>query len=128
MSKTNIFFKSDAHRARFLLAMQESGKVYDGKFDVEYCSALYILTSGLATWDKAKSYVDRDGIDIEGMLEEMDFSSGQAALIKLAGNLFNGQMHIDPVDLATDLDNDNFHVALTALQLRRVSLRAEDFQ
>jgi hypothetical protein len=31
-----MFFKSDAHKARFLAAVQQQGKIYQGKIDEEY--------------------------------------------------------------------------------------------
>ena len=122
-----IFFKSPEHRQRFLAAMQAIGKIYDGKLDQEYAAALYILSSSAGTWQQAQSYVDRDGIDFEALLREVDFSSGYSVLIQWAGNLFNGQVHIDPVELMR-LDDSNFQVALAALQLRRMALPVEDFK
>lgn len=116
-----IFFKSDEHKMRFLATMQAIGKVYKGKLDQEYSSALFILTASRATWEKAQSYVNRDGIDIETMLKEVDFSGGYSVLIKLAGNLFNNEQHLDPLELLR-LDDSNFDLALDAIRLRRHSM------
>jgi hypothetical protein len=117
-----IFFTSAEHKQRLLSAMQCIGKIDDGKLDPEYASALYILTSSAGTWQKASGYVDRGGIDFEAMLEELDFSGGYSILIKLASNLFNSNMHIDPIEFLR-LDETNFMVALTSIQLRRSSLK-----
>ncbi len=125
MAKT-IFFKSEEHEQRFLAAIQQIGKVYAGKLDPEYSAALYILTSDTGTWQKAREYVSRDGIDIQAMLEEVDFSSGYVVLVKLAGHLFNNQQHLDPLEFLR-LDERNFHLALTALILRRSSFHMNDF-
>jgi len=125
--KTSIFFKSAEHTQRFLAAMRSTGKMYGGRLDQEYGAALYILTADLATWQKAQAYVDRHGIDIPALLEEVHFSGGYSVLIMLAGNLFNSQVHIDPVELMR-LDDSNFTVALTALQVRRASLQVDDFK
>ena len=122
----SISFKSEAHKARFLLAMQEISKVYSGKLDEEYGSALFILTAGSATWEKVCGYVGRDGIDFATMLEEVDFSGGYSVLITLAGNLFNGNQHIGDVRELLRLDDSNFKVALTALQLRRRSYHVDE--
>lgn len=56
------------------------------------------------------------------MLQEQDFSEGYSVLVMLAGNLFNGEVHIDPLEFLR-LDDENFRVALTAIQLRRSSVR-----
>lgn len=123
---TDIFFTSEAHKARFLATMQHMGKVYGGKLDPEYGAALYILTAGAAFWQKANGFVDRDGIDFEGMIQEIDFSGGASVLVKWAGNLFNQNTHIDPIELMR-LDERNFKVALTSLQLRREHFSLNDF-
>jgi hypothetical protein len=122
---TGIFFKSAAHQQRFLTAMQSIGKVYGGRLDQEYGAALYILTADAGIWRSARAYVERHAIDIEAMLEEVDLSGGSSVLVKLAGNLFNSEQHLDPVELMR-LDDSNFQVALSALQVRRASLRVDD--
>jgi hypothetical protein len=121
-----IFFTSPDHKARWLAALLTIGKVYDGKLDPEYASALYILTADLDTWQQASRYVDRDGIDFEALLVEVHFSGGYGVLIRLAGNLFNDRTACNPVDLMR-LDDRNFTVALTAFQIRRASLLVADF-
>jgi hypothetical protein len=124
---TTIFFKSPEHKQRFVTAMQQLGKIYDGKLDLEYAAALYILAADLATWQKAQVYVDHDGIDIPTLLQEVHFSGGYSVLVQLAGNLFNSQTRIDPVELMR-LDDNNFKVALTSLQLRRYCAHIDDFK
>ena len=128
---TRIFFTSSDHQQRFLAAMRAIDKIdhggsFDGQFDQEYASALYVLTSSAATWEKAHSYVSREGIDFEELLREVDFSGAYSVLILLASNLFNANRHIDPVEFMR-LDDRNFAVALTALQVRRASLHEKDF-
>lgn len=124
--KTSIFFTSPEHTARWLTAILTSGKTYDGKLDPEYASAVDILSSGTGTWNKAESSVGRDGIDFEALLAAVDFSGAYTHLIRLAGNLFNGQTACSPVELMR-LDDRNFMLALNALQIRRVSLPIDDF-
>ncbi len=123
--KENIFFKSAGHKQRLTDIMQQLGKIdtATGKYDPEYLSALYILTADAATWHKASDYVSREGIDIEVMLQEVDLSGGYTILVQFAGNLFNSEQHIDPVELMR-LDEANFLVALNALMLRRFSVLA----
>lgn len=121
----NIFFTSPEHKQRWLTAILSLGKTYAGKLDPEYSAALYILTSGAGTWNKAQSYVDRDGIEFEVLLVEADFSGAYTELIRLAGNLFNAQTACSPVELFR-LDDRNFTLALNALQIRRVSLPIDE--
>ena len=123
----DLFFASAGHQERFLAVMREIGKMYGGKLDQEYAAALYILTADLDTWQQASDYVGRDGIDIPTLLQEIHFSGGYAVLLLLAGNLFNSQTHVDPVELMR-LDDRNFLVALAALQVRRSSLHVDDFK
>lgn len=118
----DIFFKSPEHQQRLLAAMQQLGKVWEnGRLDPEYASALYILSADTATWNQAQAYVRRSGIDFEAMLAEIDFSSGYAVLINLAWNLFNDGQKLNVLDFLR-LDEGNFNVALSALQLRRHSM------
>jgi hypothetical protein len=124
----SIFFKSIEHKDRFLTAIQQIGKVYNGKLDPEYAAALFVLTSDLITWEKASGYVSRHGIDFDALLQEVDFSHAYVALIKLAGNLFNaGYTACSPVDLY-GLDDTNFKIALSALILRRNNWPLDSFQ
>ncbi len=124
----HMFFKSPAHKARFLAIMQQIGKVYDGdKLEQEYGAALYILTADAGIWQQAQAYVERHAIHIDTMLQEINLSSGYSTLLLLAGNLFNGNKHVDPVELMR-LDDSNFAVALTALHIRRAPPRLADIQ
>lgn len=124
---TNIFFKSAAHKALLITAMRQIGKIYGENLDQEYTAALYLLTSDQATWEKAQEYVDSTGIDFNAMLKEMDLSGGYGVLVSLAGNLFNAQTELTPIELMR-LDDKHFTLALTALKLRRYSLRISDLE
>lgn len=122
----NIRFKSPGHRNRFLDTLVKLGVVYDGSPDIEFASALYILTADVSTFKKASEYITQDGIAIARMIKEVDFSGGYYVLIKLAGNLFNGEQHLDPLELMK-LDEANLQVAFTAILLRRFNVTMEDF-
>jgi hypothetical protein len=124
--KTTTPFKGAKHKQRFAQAMFHTGEVYNGICDPEYASALYLLTADLATWKKAQAYVDCGKIDIPTMLQDADLSSGSAVLVRWAGNLFNGRIHIDPLELLA-LDEGNYTLALAALYVRRFSLSVNDF-
>ena len=121
-----VFFKSAAHQKRFLAAMRDAGKVEDTALDPEYAAALYILTADTGTWEKANESIDGDSIDMPLLLTEVDFSGGYSVLIRLAGNLFNGQLHLDPLELYR-LDSSNFTLAMTALWIRRETYHLDDF-
>lgn len=122
---TTDVFVSEDHRTRFLETIQRLGKIHNGACDPEYASALYILCAHAGTWQKVSSYVDHFGIDFKTLLEEVDFSHGYGVLIRLAWHLFNGNIHIDPLEFLR-LDHGNFRLALNALQLRRYGwLRAQ---
>jgi hypothetical protein len=118
----DIFFKSAQHKERFVATMQRLGKIDDGKFDPEYAAAIYILTADLSTSQKSSEYMSCHGIDLDTLLEEVHFSGGYGVLIELAGNLFNGQRHIDPLEFLR-LDCGNFNIAITSLIVRRNGYR-----
>lgn len=119
----SISFKTPAHKIRFVAALQSIGKVYEGRYDPEYAAAIFILSADTSTWNKAQGYVAREGIDIETMLKEVDFSGGYSVLMQLAGNLFNDQISINPVELMR-LDDSNFKIAIDAIKLRRYGMSA----
>ncbi len=125
---TNILFKKPEHKQRFVAAMQAiGGKIYRGTYDPEYGAALYVLTADASTWQKARDYVSCHGIDFGALLEDLDWSGGHRALLQWAANLFNEQAaQCNPVELMR-LDESNFHVALSALLIRRYGLQASDF-
>lgn len=122
LNADNTFFKSAAHKRRFLEAVPRLGKTWNEAgntfFDQEYASMLYILTADQRTWRQADDYVSGDGIDVEALLAERDFSGGYTVLLQWAGNLFNERQHIDPIE-SLRLDEENFQLALYALLIRR---------
>lgn len=125
MTPDTTYWKSIYHQEHFLAAVPKIGKTWPeqgGQFDTEYATALYILTADSATWNKAESYVDHDGIKFEQMLEEVDFSGGYARLIKLAWHLFNERGQLLPIELLY-LDDANFRLALEAIKIRRYGFR-----
>jgi hypothetical protein len=122
----DYFFTSPEHQQRLLAIMQQCHKIYEGRLDPEYAAAFYLLTADAESWQQARRYVRRYGIDIDALLTEVPLSSGEEVLIKLAGNLFNNQQHLDPLEFLR-LDDWNFQLALTALILRRSRLPLADF-
>jgi hypothetical protein len=117
-------FKSAEHRSRFMQIMKQLNKSGGGRFDSEYAAALYILTADAGTWKRASGYVSQSGIRFSTMLNKGYLSSGEAVLVKLAANLFGQNKKVDPVEFMV-LDENNFKLALNALQVRRYSLGEE---
>lgn len=122
-----IYFRAESHRERFLSAIQQTPRiVYDGdKLDQEYSAAFYILCSHAGIWEKAKQHLTETGIRFGDMLEQEHLSSGDYALVSLAGNLFGQDIRSNPVDLMV-LDPRNFSIALQALQMRKYPVRLSD--
>lgn len=123
--KTPLIFLSASHKTRFLQAMHDLGKVDHDILDSEYGACLYILSADLGTWNAAQPYITRHGIRIDLLLKAIICSSGEEVLLLLAGNLFNGNEHVDPVELMR-LDPHNFALALSAIVLRRSGYRESD--
>lgn len=119
---TEISFKSNGHKQRFIETMRAIDKIYDnGKYDQEYSAAVYLLTADLSIWEKVFDYVSSHGILFTSMLKEVDFSGGHSIMVALAANLFNSsEYHCDVAELMR-LDSSNFNIAMDAICLRRDS-------
>ncbi len=111
-----IAFASDAHKQRFVAIVEQMGKVYNGQVDREYGAALFILTEDDYTWECVKPYINRH-IDFEAILSKVDWSGAYSELIKLAANLFNSNRYKANPGALTRLDENNFELALMALQI-----------
>ncbi len=129
-----ITFKSDEHKARYIGALTHFRLVYEGKPDVEYAAALYILTAHINTWQKAEAHISRDGIDFKGMIKKKDLSSGAYALVQLAANLFYGsfetretKIRANMVDIV-NLNEEGFQMAMEAIKIRRYGLSMDDLK
>lgn len=118
-----IYFKSEAHKERFISAMQEH--IYDADLgtgasqflDQEYAAAFYVLCADNQLWERAQSYIE-SGIRFEELLQQVDLSGGYQVLVRWAANLFNGSGYINPIELMR-LDESNFKIAMAAVSLRR---------
>ena len=102
-----MFFKNDRHKEMYqrLSALVPENREYD--------TATYVLSAiGKA---QIAEYVG-DGISIDAIMQNMDLSSGEVALAKIAGNLFNGR-ECDLQEIAK-LDENNMLVVLEAIKMR----------
>lgn len=126
-----MFFKSDDHRQTFAESLQAMGKVFRGRIDAEYGAALYILTMNEEMREKSHNHIREGGFFFAEMLEQEDFSSGYATLVKLARDLFTGSHYEDaPLHVIEfmNLDERNYAVAMTAIQIRRNSSPLADVE
>jgi len=88
--------------------------IYDGKIDVEYGSALYVLT---AIWSKISGYVLSDHIDFEQMLDQY-LCTSEKTMVEAAYSLFSGSTSVNLADVCF-LDEANFKVVMQAIGIRR---------
>ena len=99
----------------------------DGQVDCYYLPALFILLSTKNNlYKKTRNYITADGIDFETMMEKQDFSSGEAKLVRLAANLYNGFMEVTPQELINTLDDRNYDLAMQAIRFRRYGCHIEN--
>lgn len=126
-----IYFRSEEHRERFKGTIQrmEDRATWAGgeRLDQEYSSALYLLTANGVIWEKSQAFFSPVGIDFARMIKNIHLSTGEIAMIRLAGNLFGQAIKASPLDLI-ELDDRNFAVALQALHLRRQPANLADIE
>lgn len=83
-----------------------------------YRASLFLLT-GLNSWSMLRRFC-AGYIDIDGMLNKLPLSSGEALVVRLAGNLYNGGFWTGtPLNLVSDLDRKMSQLCIDALLLRR---------
>ncbi len=103
-----MFFKEGNHKDlyfRMLANVPKSNREYD--------LCCYVLSAiGKAGM---LSYMG-DGIGIDDMLKNIDFSSGEKVLLKVAGSLFNGR--VCDINEFSRLDEENLTVVIEALKLK----------
>ncbi len=120
----------DGHKEALRAAIQRTQSMDKaGRISREYGAALYILTGMEYTWPRLKKHTGSHSIDCAGMLE-MGLSRGEALVVGLAGNLFNGRTYVEfaPVDLADHLDNAMYRLVLEGMRLRRADIDPEELR
>ena len=122
------YFFDETHKNNVMKVIRDKRLVYpDGQVDCYYLPALFILLSTKNNlYKKTRSYIDADGIDFEAMMEKQDFSSGEAKLVRLAANLYNGSMKVTPQELINTLDDRNYDLAMQAIRFRRYGCHIEN--
>jgi len=122
------YFMDETHKNNVMKVIRDKRLVYpDGQVDCYYLPALFILLSTKNNlYKKTRNYIDADGIDFQTMVEEQDFSSGEAKLVRLAANLYNGSMKVTPQELINTLDDKNYELAMQAIRFRRYGCHIEN--
>ena len=93
----------------------------------EYVTAFYLLSVDDEIGGKARHYVMDDGIDFGRMREQQEFEPGHDLLVRLAANLFNGTIAVDPIEICGCPDDELFKTAINAMRIRRYGLKPEDY-
>ena len=122
------YFSDETHKDSVMKVIRDKRLVYpDGQVDCYYLPALFILLSTKnSLYKKTRNYIDADGIDFEAMMEKQDFSSGEAKLVRLAANLYNGSMEVTPQELINTMDDRNYDLAMQAIRFRRYGCHIEN--
>ena len=122
------YFVDETHKNNVMKVIRDKRLVYpDGQVDCYYLPALFILLSSKNNlYKKTRNYINADGIDFETMMEKQDFSSGEAKLVRLAANLYNGSMEVTPQELINTLDDRNYDLAMQAIRFRRYGCHIEN--
>jgi len=122
------YFVDETHKNNVMKVIRDKRLVYpDGQVDCYYLPALFILLSTKNNlYKKTRNYITADGIDFETMMEKQDFSSGEAKLVRLAANLYNGSMKVTPQELINTLDDRNYDLAMQAIRFRRYGCHIEN--
>lgn len=122
------YFMDETHKNNVMKVIRDKRLVYpDGQVDCYYLPALFILLSTKNNlYKKTRNYITADGIDFEAMMEKQDFSSGEAKLVRLAANLYNGFLEVTPQELINTLDDRNYDLAMQAIRFRRYGCHIEN--
>lgn len=125
--KENMRWIHSNHEAWFRAALENAqGYTKEGEIDLEYGTALYILTGMSSAWSRLERFLNRMDIDFPGMMSA-GLSSGETLMVALAWNLFNANDHpmLSPVDLVTRVDDGMFELVVNGLYLRKYGFPQE---
>ena len=122
-----MHFLNEQHKKNFWQICSED-KGFDQR-DLERVALFYIIAGNDTLFSQRKNIYDfkERAIDVEIDEKGRVFIPGEAwhtsstiALIRLAYNLFNGfkDERTNPMDLLSNLDDDNFDLAFNAMNIR----------
>lgn len=125
-----MFYIDGKHNERFEAALRASGGLKaGGKVDAYYGASLYLLTGLAGAWARLARYVEPGCLDFQGMLENVVLSTGEALIVRLAGNFYNGgfwnEAGLTPWDMVSSLDGDCLNLVACAFRLRAARLTYE---
>lgn len=121
------YFLDETHKNSVLKVINDKRLVYpDGQADSYYLPTLFILLSTKNNfYKKTGNYIGADGIDFESMMEDQDFSSGEAKLVRLAANLYDDSMEVTPQELV-NVDDRKHDMVMQAIHFRRHGCHIEN--
>lgn len=124
-----MLYMKSGHLNKLLEALNRTNAIKEnGRIDSYYGASLYLLTGLEYAWPRLKKHVHPGYIDFEPMLNS-GLSSGEAIIVRLAGNFYNGGFWngMTPFDVMNTLDAGMFDMAMTATMLRKRKLTVDDF-
>ncbi|MFL2106489.1 DUF6075 family protein [Desemzia sp. FAM 23988] len=87
--------------------------------DKERIALFFIISGNSDLYNKVNSLYDFDEHWIKpNYFENVDFSSGDRKMVDLAFNLYNNSSALAPLELFSTLDNDNYRLAMKAINIR----------
>ena len=119
-----MIFRDSDHAERFGAAIQTAGAVRDDDtIRADFGASLFILTGLPSVYNRVKQHIHHGYIEFLPMFH-MGLSTGEAILVELAGNFYNGGFfdHYTPLDIVNYCDTDGVLLAVRALGLRKQRL------
>jgi len=123
-------FLNDEHRDSFFEAIELTGSAReDGTISAYFGASLYLLAALPYAYPRMRRFLSRDCIDFPAILESVVLSSGEAVIVSLAGNLYNGGFfdQYTPLDIVSSCDGEMVGLACSALLLRKERLCISGF-
>lgn len=113
-----IKFRNTDHQERFDRAAADLGFPFG--LPADWAACLFILTADEWTWKAVVRHVNLEAREIFWTkIRRLDFGRGIEFLMQLAQYLYNGTGKIDLERLWETLDDSNFALAMSAIQVRR---------
>jgi len=111
-----MFFLDNQHYERFN-KLVSSYKI-EAERERHFKSCFYIFSKSQKLFDISEGFISNKNIDFMNIDFSFDFSVIDRLFISLANNLFNNTKQINVLELIP-LDDINFKIAITAINIRR---------